>query len=193
MKGTQAAKQEGSKDGCLPVNFKHGPYGRDGDCSLNSSYTLLHFPASLAIKLGHVACSTQPKWGYYVITPWPRDHLYPSSLPSPTLAILKTLCFRGLQNGEWPPKTLRLLYDLKRLCCIMQFRILVLKTSRTSNWCQKLKLFKHRIHFIKLNLLFYTKKKKTHKIICIIKKHVNIFTLQFDAICHTLTYDVTTM
>ena len=64
------AELEEAKGGFPPLNFVYGPLQQIVDCLLNSPLATLHFPDSLAIRLGHVTCSSQWKWAivYFSLT-----------------------------------------------------------------------------------------------------------------------------
>ena len=117
------AELEEAKGGFPPLNFVYGPLQQIVDCLLNSPLATLHFPDSLAIRLGHVTCSSQWKWGivYFFLTKRP---CVSSNPPSSTLAVLEITMSRGLQGGGWHTNPLRLLCDQeRRLYCIMLPRL----------------------------------------------------------------------
>ena len=112
-----------AKGGLPPLNFVYGPLQQIVDCLLNSPLAPLHFPDSLAIRLGHVTCSSQCKWGivYFSLT---KRLCVSSNPPSSTLAILEITMSRGLQGRGRHPNPLRLQYDQeRRLYCIMLLRL----------------------------------------------------------------------
>lgn len=81
-KEAQVARLEGSKGGFPSLNFAYGPLQQKMDHSLNSPLTPLHFPDSLAIRLGHVTCSNQLMSGYYLFLPGQEAvYFLHSSLP----------------------------------------------------------------------------------------------------------------
>ena len=117
------AELEEAKGGLPPLNFVYGPLQQIVDCLLNSPLAPLHFPDSLAIRLGHVTCSSQCKWGivYFSLT---KRLCVSSNPPSSTLAILEITMSRGLQGRGRHPNPLRLQYDQeRRLYCIMLLRL----------------------------------------------------------------------
>lgn len=81
-KEAQVARLEGSKGGFPSLNFAYGPLQQKMDQSLNSPLTPLHFPNSLAIRLGHVTCSNQLISGYCLFLPGQEAvYFLHSSLP----------------------------------------------------------------------------------------------------------------